>query len=251
MSGEHSLEGSVALVIGGSSESGPPVCEALVKNGARLAFTYHSSRENAEKVARNCRELASEESVADPIELDIADTGRLRSAVSRVTEAFGRLDILVNLGGPPPVFTDIRDVTEDEFDAMMSSHFKGYFFLSREAAAAMEPSGGLIVNVSATSSMKYDHSVYGLAKAAVNAMCPYLAYALAPHVRCVTLVPGLIDLEEIPRETRDTRRAGSPLQRLVTPQDLGETVVALASTPFLSVTGQSIVLDGGFWLRHA
>ncbi|MBN2553467.1 MAG: SDR family oxidoreductase [Spirochaetales bacterium] len=245
---KESLKQKVALVVGGSSESGPSVCSTLASFGADVAVTYRNNRKGAEEVAAGCRTHGGKTTV---LHLELSDPETFQSLIAKTAGELGGLDILVNLGGPPPVYADFRSLKTSEFDLMMDTHFKGYFFLAREAANYMEKNeGGLIVNVSATSSMKYSHSVYGLAKACVIEMTRFLAYAYAPRVRVLSLTPGLIDIEEVDAALREERAEISPLQRIVTPEEIALLVVAAASPAFQSVTGENLISDGGFWLLH-
>jgi len=242
------LKEKVALVVGGSSESGPAVCSTLASFGAHVALTYKSNRKGADNVADRCRTFGGKTAV---FPLNLSETESFADLIMKTAENLRGLDILVNLGGPPPIFSDFRALSNAEFDLMMNTHFKGYFFLAREAANWMEKNGGgLIVNISATSSMKYSHSVYGLAKACIIEMTRFLAYAYAPKVRVLSIIPGMIDIKEVDAELRKTRAENSPLQRIVTPEEIGLLVVAAASPAFQSVTGEDLISDGGFWLLH-
>lgn len=242
------LSKKVALVVGGSSESGPAVCSTLANYGAEVAITYKSNRPGAEQVAERCRAHGSKTAI---FQFDLSETKSFPGLIGETVNSLGGFDILVNLGGPPPVYTDLRSLSISEFDLMMDTHFKGYFFLAREAANWMEKhEGGLVVNVSATSSMKYSHSAYGLAKACVNDMSRFLAFTYAPKVRILSIIPGMIDIREVEAELRKTRADDSPLKRIITPEEIGLLVVAAASPAFRSVTGESLISDGGFWLLH-
>jgi len=242
------LRGRVALVVGGSSESGPAVCEVLARYGADVALTYLRQEPKGKQVAEECRQQGVKASV---FHFDLLAMNQVINLVPKVVRDLGRLDILVNLGGPPPVYADFRELDEASYDLMMDGHVKGCFFLAREAASHMEKhDGGTIVNVSATSSLKYSHSAFGLAKACVNEMTRFLAYTFAPRVRIVNLIPGMIDIEETDAELRKTRAEQSPLKSIVTPEELGLLVVGAASPVFKNVTGESILADGGFWLLH-
>ncbi len=242
------LSKKVALVVGGSSESGPAVCSTLANYGAEVAITYNNNRPGAEEVAERCRARGGNSAV---FQFDLSETESFPGLISETVNSLGGFDILVNLGGPPPVYTDLRSLSISEFDLMMDTHFKGYFFLAREAASWMEKhEGGLVVNISATSSMKYSHSVYGLAKACVNDMSRFLAFAYAPKVRVLSIIPGMIDIQEVEADLRKTRADDSPLKRIITPEEIGLLVVAAASPAFRSVTGESLISDGGFWLLH-
>lgn len=241
------LAEKTALVIGGSSESGPVVCKILNGHGAKVAFTYYKNETHAREIEKELSE--KQKSKAYPF--DLLDMAQVFGLLPEVERNFGRIDILVNLGGPPPVYTDLRELSEEDFDKMMDSHFKGCFFLALEAAKRMESGrGGLIVNVSATSSMKYSHNAYGLAKACVTEMTRFLAYTFAPSVRILTLIPGLIDIEEVDSDLKKARAVASPLKRNVTPEEIAQLVIAAASPAFTSITGESIVADAGFWLLH-
>ncbi len=248
MFGETLLKGKAALVVGGSSESGPAVCATLAAHGADVALTYRSKKDRAAEVAASCRARGVRTEV---FPFDLARVETCAELVEAAAGRLGRLDILVNLGGPPPVYKDFRELAEADFDLMMDTHFKGCFFLAREAAGWMERhQGGLVVNVSATSSLKYSHSVYGLAKACVNEMTRFLAHSYAPKVRVLSIVPGMIDIQETDAGMRRGRAGESPLKTIVTPEEIGQLVVAAASPAFGNVTGESIISDGGFWLLH-
>ena len=242
------LQGKVALVIGGSSESGPKVCEVLARHGADVALSFHTREKRAAEVAARCRSYKVR---SQAFRFDLLHQDEVMQLVPDILSVFGRLDILINLGGPPPVYTNLRDIDEAGFDLMMNGHVKGCFFLAREAGKHMEQQGsGLIVNVSATSSLKYSHAAYGFAKACVNEMTRFLAYTFSPQVRVINLIPGMIDLEETASTLREERAERSPLKRIVSPEEIGLLIVAASSPAFQSVTGESLLADGGFWLLH-
>ncbi|MEA5031039.1 MAG: SDR family oxidoreductase [Sphaerochaeta sp.] len=245
---EDVLNGYTVLVIGASTESGPAVCRVLAQHGARVAFTYLKNIEAAHHLQTELQSLGCE---SKPYPFDLFSMDQVWRLPQQVSEEFGRLDILVNLGGPPPVYTDLHELKETEFDAMMDTHFKANFFLSLKMARLMEQgSGGVVVNVSATSSMKCDHSVYGLAKACQREMTGFLAQTFAPKVRFVTLVPGLIGNNEVDATLREKRAQISPLKRVVTAKELGQLVVMACSPAFTSITGTSLLADAGFSLLH-
>jgi len=241
------LADKTALVIGGSSESGPIVCKILNGHGAKVAFTYYKNETRAREIEKEL----SEKQRSKAYSFNLLDMTQVFGLLPEIERDFGRIDILVNLGGPPPIYTDFHVLNENEFDRMMDSHFKGCFFLSLEAAKRMESSGGgVIVNISATSSMKYSHSVYGLAKACVKEMTRFLAYTFAPSVRILTIVPGLIDNKEVDLDLRNARAEASPLKRNVTAEEIAQLVITATSPSFTSITGESVIADAGFYLLH-
>lgn len=242
------LKGKTALVIGGSSESGPVVCQTLVEHGANLAFTYLTRQEEAETLAT---ELRGSSAKVQAIQFDLFDVDSLPQLVKSVAEDFGSLDIMVLLGGPAPIYTNLREITVADFDTMIDSHFKANFLLSIEAAKIMEQAqGGVVINVSATSCMKYSHSLYGLTKACQREATGFLASTFAPSVRFVTLIPGLIELEETDKQLRIDRREMSPLKKIISVEEIAQLIITACSPAFANVTGQSLIADGGFFMLH-
>jgi NAD(P)-dependent dehydrogenase (short-subunit alcohol dehydrogenase family) len=240
------LTGKTALVIGASSESGPDICSTLAAYGANLAFTYNSDVSGADSLSESLLPT-----IAKSFKYDLFDRGAEISLLQKVLDEFGKIDLLVNLGGPPPIFTDFYHLTNDEFDVMINSHFRGYFFLALETAKKMaEGAGGIIINISATSSRKYDHVAYGLAKACTNEATKFLARAFAPKVRVYTIIPGLIEQPGTDLALAKKRAETVPLGRNVSPGNIGDLIVALTSSAFTCVTGESIIIDGGGWLLN-
>jgi NAD(P)-dependent dehydrogenase (short-subunit alcohol dehydrogenase family) len=110
-----------------------------------------------------------------------------------------------------------------------------------------ERGGGYIINIAATDIFHRSHSIYGLAKAGVVHLTEAMALELAPEVRVNALAPDLIaDNEDMPSDDFVKQAiAGTPLQKLVTRAEIAEMACLLCTPVFNSVTGQTIVMDGG------
>jgi|LSQX01.1.fsa_nt_gb 7-alpha-hydroxysteroid dehydrogenase len=241
------LKNKTALVIGGSSESGPTICNILFEHGANVAFTYYTNEAYAHKIEKTLKEKRN----AKAYFLDILNIEEVLKLIPKVCNDFEKLDILINLGGPPPIYKSFRDLEEKDFDKMVNSFFKSYFFLSLEAAKHMElTKGGIIINISATSILKYSHSVYGLAKTCQTIMGKFIAHTFAPTIRVITIIPGLIDLEGTEKKLKQERAKMSPLKRNVSPEEIAQIIISVCSPAFSSTTGESIIADGGFHLLH-
>jgi NAD(P)-dependent dehydrogenase (short-subunit alcohol dehydrogenase family) len=91
--------------------------------------------------------------------------------------------------------------------------------------------------------------VYGLAKAALVHLTEALAVELAPHITVNCIAPGMIEGSEPDEKTRDLVVGRTPLQRLVRPEEIARMCAAVCSPTFDSVTGRTLVMDGGRWLR--
>jgi len=241
------LKGKVALVVGGSTGTGPEIARAFAEVSASVAITYHEHPEEAEKVVRTVEGKGLK---AKAYRFDLLDSQAVRTLPKQVADDLGRLDFLVLCAGAGG-FGDVKELDEETWDWAMNGNAKASFFLARNAALVMEKGdGGCIITFSATSALKYGHAFYGLAKAGVIQMTRFLAHTFAPKVTVNCLVPGLIDLETTETNLRAERAKNSPLQRIVTPRELALLCVTMCSPAFDSVTGEALIADAGFWLKH-
>jgi 2-deoxy-D-gluconate 3-dehydrogenase len=172
-----------------------------------------------------------------------------------VTSAFGRIDLLVNNAG-----SNLRklavDVTWAEWDAV-TSNLRGAFFLSqhfgRQLIAGHRP--GVIVNIASTHGLfgAAERSTYGIAKGALIQMTRMLAIEWAEHdIRVNAVAPGRLETRSPSRAARTddpaymrAMLARIPLHRLATVDEVAAAVCFLASPQAGSITGQTLVLDGG------
>ena len=247
-SNDFSLEGRVCLVTGASHALGASIARVLARRGADVAVNYNQSPGAA---ADLCEELRSLGSVAEPFHADVGDAAQASMLVSEVWERFGRIDILVNNAGPykddPYLELDVAD-----FDHIMATNVRATYVVTREAGTRMKDRGsGCVVNIAAESAFESAHSVYGLAKAGVVHLTRQLAVELAPEVRVNCLAPGLIaDNEGMDPAKAGEVVQGTPLGRLVSRAEIAEALYLLCGPAFESVTGQTIVMDGGHSIRY-
>ena len=240
---DFSLEGRVCLVTGGSRTLGASIARTLAARGADLAVNYNRSGDAA---ADLCEELRALGVRAEPFHADVGDPVQASLMVAEVWERFGRIDVLVNNAGP---YIDESYLQMDvaDFDHIMETNVRATYVVTREAGVRMKEVGsGCVVNIAATSAFGNVHSVYGLAKAGVVHLTRQLALELAPEVRVNCLAPALI----ADNEGMDPAKAaevveGTPLGRLVTRAEIAEALCLLCGPAFESVTGQTILMDGG------
>ena len=245
---DYSLKGRVCLVTGGSRTLGASIARTLAGQGADVAVNYNQS---ADAAADLCEELRGLGSRAEPFHADVGDPAQASRMVAEVWERFGRIDVLVNNAGPyiddPYLELDVGD-----FDHVMETNVRATYLVTRETGARMKEMGsGCVVNIAATSAFGSVHSVYGLAKAGVVHLTRQLAIELAPEVRVNCLAPGLIaDNEGMDPAKAGEVVEGSPLGRLVSRAEIAEALYLLCGPAFESVTGETIVMDGGHSLTH-
>lgn len=236
----------VALVTGSSRNLGAAIALALGERGARVAVHYATDRDGARHSADSIRRAGG---IAELFQADIAGAGEAHRLASDVLERFGRVDILVNNVGP---YSDVpfTALPADTWDRVMNSGLRACYQLTQACAPGMKDRGwGSIVNISAGSAFIRVHSVYGLAKAALIHLTESLALELAPEVRVNAIAPGQIresdELNQVDPDYIARTTAATPLQRLVTRQEVADAVCLLCSDLLPSMTGQTLVLDGG------
>ena len=232
-----------ALVTGGSGGIGSAICRRLADAGYSVAVGYGSNRERAASLTA---ELTGDGHRA--VALDVTDSSSLGALASELSP----LHLLVNCAGVTrPVAHDDLDGLDDELiDHIFRTNWRGPFATIRAMRAALEASGeGVVVNISSVAATTGQGSnvAYCASKAALDSMTRSLGRALAPSIRMVSVSPGWVLGEyaaRMPAEVIDVQRDATPLQRLATPEDVAEAVLA-ASDHLPFTTGAIVPVDGG------
>ena len=244
-----SLNGKVALVTGGAGGIGSGICEVLAEQGASVIVGYNSSRDEAAALAER---LPNREARHSAHAVPVTDSPALAALARQLEEQYGRLDILVNCHGATRFVAaaDLDALDDELIDHVLATNVKGTFATVRALRKLLEREGtGLVVNISSIAAKLAIGSniMYCASKAAVDTLTKSLALALAPQIRVVAVSPGLVlteAAEKFEQSFLDGHIARTPLKRLTTPRDMGNTVVALA-THMTAVTGVIIPVDAG------
>jgi 3-oxoacyl-[acyl-carrier protein] reductase/pteridine reductase len=234
------LEGQTALVTGAAKRIGRSIALRLAADGADVIVNYHTSKQEADAVAREVEALGRR---AAAIEADVSRCADVQKLFAAIEKKFGRLDILINNAGAFSAGS-IDTLSEAEWDAMMNTNLKSQFLCAQAAAPIMKRQGrGRIINISSLGGLlawpKYMH--YCVSKAGVVMLTRCLARALAPEILVNSVAPGTIQFPgELPDEEYIRR---VPLHRTGTGEDIASAVAYLLSSDF--VTGQILAVDGG------
>ena len=232
-----------ALVTGGARRIGAAIARALAAEGWRVVLHCHRSRADAET-------LAHEIGAVGVVEANLGDRMAIEGLIGRAS-AWGPVDALVN-NAAAFARDDIADVTWESFEAHLVPNLAAPLFLCRDFARAFGGRmGGNIVNLldQKVGNLNPDFLSYTLSKVALSALTQMLAMAFAPRIRVngvspgLTLISGRQTEQSFQRAWRDT-----PLGVSSTPEELAAAVRFILATP--SMTGQSIVLDGGETLQN-
>jgi 3-oxoacyl-[acyl-carrier protein] reductase len=244
------LKGAVALVTGGNGGLGQRICHALAKEGTHIAVMYARSRGQAEGVAQ---ELTSRYQInAAAFACDITEGAAVEGLIGRVTERFGRIDVLVNDAAynTSIPFTDLDNLTLEVWDTIMAVNLTGPMRLTKAVAPVMKAQGrGRIVNVSSVAGLTPTGSsiAYAVSKAGLIHLTRCMAVALAPETLVNCVAPGLLEgtraTANLRPEQVERSASGSLLKKAADKDDCADMVVTMCRTE--TMTGQTIVIDAG------
>jgi len=245
------LKGKVALVTGGSRGLGKANCIALAGAGAMVVLSYREQEKAALDVVE---EIVSNGGKAAAMQMDVRERETVRTVIKEIESKYGGLDILVNNAGINKP-TDFDKITDDDWDNIMSVNLKGPFVCSQEALPALRKrGGGSIINIGSVSGQyggpRTAH--YAASKAGLISLGQVIArFGAEDNIRCNTLAAGLIASEMASAGLKSgavgKAAEGILLQRLGTPEEVGKTVVFLASDDSSYITAQVINVNGGIY----
>jgi dehydrogenase/reductase SDR family member 4 len=246
---DFSLKGKVALITGASRGIGQAAAIGMAQAGADIAIASRKLPD-LEKVAEEVRKTGRK---CLPVAAHVARMEEINNLVKRVTDEFGKIDILVNNAATNPTMAQALDVDERGWDAIMNLNLKGLFFLSQAVARIMkEKGGGKIVNVASIAGISPDLlPVYSISKAGVIMATKVMAQQWAPyHIRANAVAPGLTKtrfseaLWNNP-DILNIAMSRTPMARVAEPEEMVGAIIYLASEASSYVTGQVIAVDGG------
>jgi 3-oxoacyl-[acyl-carrier protein] reductase len=244
------LAGKVAIVTGASKGIGAGIAKALGKAGAAVVVNYASSKDGADRVAK---EIAQNGGRAVAVQGDVAKAGDVKRLFEETKKAFGSLDILVNNAGVYN-FLPLESVTEEEFHREFNTNVLGLILATQEAVKYFGAEGGSVINVgSVASTMTPPNSVvYTATKGAVDAVTRVLAKELGPRrIRVNSINPGGVETEGthsggiVGSDFQKQMVAQTPLGRFGQPEDIAPVAVFLASGASGWLTGEVLLASGG------
>jgi NAD(P)-dependent dehydrogenase (short-subunit alcohol dehydrogenase family) len=244
------LTGKVAVVIGGTSGIGRAIAHGLAEAGADVVATSR----RVDQVEAAAKEIEDRGRRTLRLTSDVSDRPSLEQLLRRSASAFGKVDILVNSAGRTKR-TPTLDVPESEWNDIMETNLTGVLRACQVFGRHMIERGyGRIVNIASLSSFVALHEVaaYAASKAAVASLTKSLAIEWARHGVCVNgIAPGVFRtplnqklLDETPRGQEFLMR--TPMGRFGKVTELAGAAVFLASDAASFVTGEILVVDGGF-----
>ncbi len=245
------LEGKVAIVTGGSKGIGAAIAEELAEEGASVVVNYSTSKDKAEDVVQSIKRKGGR-SVA--IQADLTNQKEIRYLFSETEKIFGKLDILINNAGFYE-FAPLEKITVEHYHKHFNLNVLGVLLTCQTAVNYFNPGGGSIVNISSLASKSWAPyaTVYSATKAAVDSITKSLGCELgSKNIRVNAINPGIVQTEGtqstgiIESELRKKVEARTPLGRIGLPKDITKAALFFASDDSAWITGETLVITGGF-----
>jgi 3-oxoacyl-[acyl-carrier protein] reductase len=242
-----------ALVTGGATGIGRSAVLALARAGFDVAVNYSSSETAARETAGEAERLGARTLL---VRCDVSDEKAVRAMLRAVEEKFQRLDVLVNNAGTTASWKprDLETLSLEDWDRVFAVNVRGLFQVTRAAVPLLKKSQGCVINTASIVGLRPGPQPlpYAASKAAVVNLTKTLAWNLGPEIRVNAVAPGWMEGDWMKRMLKDKyadlmekRAKATPLKRVVTADDVAETMMSLIQSNRF-VTGEVVVIDGGF-----
>lgn len=246
-----SFDSKVVIVTGSDSGIGRAIAIQFAKEGAAVVINYAHARDKAEEVLQT---IEKNQGKAIVIQADVSQYQQAVGLIQQAVEHLHQLDILVNNAGME-IHNSFLDVTEEQFDRVLSVDLKGAFFCAQAAAREMVKSktAGRIINISSVHEdlAMPKNAPYCCAKGGLRMMTRTICLELAPHdITVNNIAPGAVhtpidaDVEADPKKMAALLKE-IPLSRMGQPEEIAKLALFLASDAASYVTGSTYVMDGG------
>ena len=242
------LESKVAIVTGGSRGIGKAICQTFAENGCDVAFTYNNSKESAENLAKDLKNIGIN---AKAYKSDASSFDDATQLVEDVINDFGKIDILVNNAGIKKDNLLMR-MNKEDFDSVINTNLSSVFNLTKASIRTfLKQRSGSIINISSVVGVKGNagQSNYSASKAGIIGFSKSVALELGSrNIRSNVIAPGFIETDmtdSLSEDVINSWKESIPLKRGGKPSDVGNACVFLASDMSSYITGQVLQVDGG------
>jgi NAD(P)-dependent dehydrogenase (short-subunit alcohol dehydrogenase family) len=242
------LDGRVVIITGASSGLGVAFAKAVAEAGADVVLAAR----RVDKLAETAQLVESAGGRVLPVGTDVTDPAECTALVDTAIDAFGKVDVLVNNAGVASAVPSTKE-TPEQFRSVMDVNLNGSYWAAQACGRVMAP-GSSIVNIASILGLTtagLPQAAYSASKAAIVGLTRDLAqqWGMRKGIRVNALAPGFFESEMTAAFTPSYMDSQSPrmiLGRIGDPEELAATLVWLASSAGGYVTGQTIVVDGGF-----
>lgn len=245
------LDQRVAVVTGADSGIGRAIAIQFASEGATVVINYAHAKDKANEVLQT---IQQKQGKAIVIQADVSQYQQAMGLIQQAVEHFNRLDIMVNNAGME-IHSPFVDVTEEQFDGVLSVDLKGAFFCAQAAAREMikRKTAGRIINISSVhEDLPMPQNVpYCCAKGGMRMLTRTICLELAPNnITVNNIAPGAVhtpidaDVEADPEKMAALLKE-IPLHRMAQPEEIAKLALYLASDAASYITGSTYIIDGG------
>lgn len=242
------LQGKVALITGGSRGIGAAIAKKYAEEGANVAFTYLSSEDKANAVAKELEEIGVQ---AKAYRSDAADYQQAEELIKTVLADFGKIDILINNAGVTRDTLMLR-MSEEQWNTVIRTNLNSVFNLTKHCLRPMMKNrGGSIIHMSSIVGITGNagQANYAASKAGIVGFSKSIAKEMgARNIRSNVIAPGFIETDmthELDEKTKEAYLASIPLRRLGKAEEIANACLYLGSDLSSYVTGQTLSVCGG------
>ncbi len=246
------LKGKTAIVTGSGRGIGEGIALVLAREGANVVINDLRITKDAEGVVRKIISMGGK---AIAVAADVSKKDQVTEMAAETVKQFGAIDILVNNAGIEGMPCLTQDLSEEQWDRVMSVNLKGVFLCCQAVIPQMKKQNkGRIVNIGSTAGIRmtfFGGPEYTAAKHGVAGLNQHLAWELADsNITVNTVAPGgvhtpLMEAGTTPEYRETVVKRLVPLGRFTTIEEIGEAVSFLASDRAAMITGTTIGVDGG------
>ncbi|WP_266082246.1 SDR family oxidoreductase [Haladaptatus caseinilyticus] len=243
-----SFSEKTVIVTGSGSGMGQAIAERFASKGAAVVcadIDIDAATQTAEKIERD-------DGTALALEVDVSSEDDVKTMIERTVAEFETLDVLHNNAGIPQQATLIEDVSETEWDRIISVNLKSAFLGVKYAVPYLRDGGGVVLNTASTAAIRprTGLSAYVASKGGMVALTKQLAYELAPSIRVNAICPVATETPMLSKFAGEDLSVAEmqqtiPLGRLAEPTDIAAAATFLASDDAEMITGTALEVDGG------
>lgn len=245
------LADKVAIITGSAANIGRATALLFAKEGAKVVVNAKNNASGGQAVVDEITKAGGQ---AIFVQADLAQPAEVKRLFTAAVEKFNTVDILVNNAGVA-ASKPFLETTKDDWLSDFDNNFFDMVLCSQEAAKIMlEKGSGVILNT--TSIRGIEHTgregimAYSAAKAAAISLTKTLAKELAPKIRVNAVAPGFVitpNYDKTPQAVKDQFIDGTLIKRWIQPEEIAQAFLYLATAE--AVTGENLVVDGGFTLK--
>ena len=248
---EKELQGKVAFVSGGTKGIGLEVAKRLAQKGASVVLNYFRSRQAADEAVDQVKSFGVD---CYAHRANMGNHSQLPDIFEGIKERFGQLDILIS-NAALGLYTSMLDIDDKSWDLSMHTNARAFLHCIQLGAPIM-PDHSRIVTLSSLGSIRYipGYAAIGVSKAAIENIVRYAAIELAErHINVNCVSGGFIDTDALKvfpnydkmlQEVKDR----TPFGRVGKPEEVADVVVFLSGPKASWITGQTVIVDGGYSL---